>query len=383
MSVYFIFFVIVIIIIIIFLVYFISNRNRRRGEYVVLSYGDCVPNNPNSICSSTGRPGTRKIIYICDPDPITGMGCIQPNGILSYSTLVSETICNSSCILSEFEIIETGPCILDNPVTNTGFRNITKRCVQIDNNGINNCTIYDQNTNQTIFYDIGDEVTIQEPCDAVVSSWVLPSGAYCTYNTAFIPSNTCPVDSLEEGYLLTDMVCSSGQCASISCSDDINDVGDSNGVLCGGDNSVSSYACVTPCRNIPSQSYVLSIPERSLYLSIEEDMLSLTEEEGNAAIVHIGSIIDDRVIILLSSPFSNLNYWLSSDDGMLSIIPTAQHIDRPGMLSSDAYKFDIQSNMINIPNFNGYEILYLKDSNLNTFSNTLLTTEDTILSSML
>ncbi|SNW62920.1 Hypothetical protein ORPV_1016 [Orpheovirus IHUMI-LCC2] len=377
MSVYFIFFVIIIIIIIIFLVYFISNRNRRRGEYVVLSYGDCVPNNPTSICTSTGRPGTRKIIYICDPDPITGMGCIQPNGILSYSTLVSETVCNSSCILSEFKIINTGPCILDNPITNTGFRNITKQCVQVDNDGINNCTIYNKNTNQTIFYAIGDEVTIQEPCDAIVSSWRLPSGGYCTYNTAFIQSDVCPVDPLEEGYILEDMVCSGGQCASLPCSDSINDVGETGGVLCG-DNPL----CVIPCRNIPSTYYVLSIPEENLYLSIDDDMLSLTEDETRAAIVHIGSINDDMTIILLSSPFSNFNYWLSSDGDVLSIVPAAQYIDRPGMLSSQASKFYINSNIISIPKFNGYKSLYLKDVNSITFNNSLLTTDNIIQSSI-
>ncbi len=159
--------------------------------------GPCESNNNSNGCISSGRQVVR---YDCITNPNSHNGCLVqelidsgelPSNViqnignrgLTYDSVEYWQDCSSNCILSQWEasdndsLCQVSTAIGCIPTGVIGERNVTLKCVEVDNIGANLCnttTLANFTSNTPLitqgkmpavqFYEIGDTINIKESC---------------------------------------------------------------------------------------------------------------------------------------------------------------------------------------------------------------------------
>jgi hypothetical protein len=283
---------------------FFTTQRTQYGVWETIFDTGCL--NGDQPCTVRGE---QTIIQQCIPGP-NNTPCRTATGINTYANQTLTSKCVTTCQLSNWQNIE-GACTIPgnekgcyDPFTMTAQQEVTKMCVAVDSSGLNNCIIFDDTTQTSKTYNIGDVVKVVEDCfdpaNPLCGEWVMSGGTkedigICFFNSSLTPNPGCVVSDggLGEGFIGTQMSCLTvdGElitptpsdptlqlCPKIPCSDVVvtpdMKVPD-NPVICA-NNPQCLYACrLSPFTNTGS-STLDSVVNKLLILTSNDDSTVIT-----------------------------------------------------------------------------------------------------------
>lgn len=198
---------------------FFTTQRVQRGTWQTVFDTGCL--NDDQPCVIEGE---QTIIQQCIPGP-NNTPCRTATGVNTFADQTLTSKCVTTCQKSNWQNIE-GVCTIPgnvngcyDPFTMTAQQEVTKMCVAVDSSGVNNCIIFDNITQTSKTYNIGDKVKVLEDCftplNPLCGDWILfpgnkdDIGLVCTFNDFYAPNPACVVNNggLSEGFIGTQMSC--------------------------------------------------------------------------------------------------------------------------------------------------------------------------------
>jgi hypothetical protein len=206
------------------------------------------PSLQNNNANECGQPGVLLVTRLCQPNLITGNGCINPTtGEQTFKSIVTTQTCTIECVNSKFvdtdidscksyvdqndviswiyfpetdKVMPTLPVALSsNPpvcydIFPNGYKRIQEVCTQIDPKGaLNQCIYYNPRTGQTQSADVGFAFETFIPCANYPNQ---ECGSWIPCNSYDLLSPLCNCISSQPGQLFSEQALSNSMICQIS-----------------------------------------------------------------------------------------------------------------------------------------------------------------------